>query len=103
MAEDKQIKQAYQNLADIEVGWRDFLVWHVKYREQVKKSLRIKKSMVKINTPQSKIVTALEIIKQAPRNSWLRNTLNKALRSKFGKTPNIQYKAILRLWDIFLY
>ena len=59
------------------------------------KSLTIENSIVKTSTPKKEIRTALDIIKNAPRNSELRDTLNNALRSKFGQLPDSQYKVIL--------
>jgi len=38
---------------------------------------------------------ALKIIKLAPRNSKLRDALNKALRSQFGAAPKWQYRVLV--------
>lgn len=43
---------------------------------------------------KEEIGRALEIIKQAPRNSKLRDILNRVLRLKFRQSPDSQYKVI---------
>jgi len=60
VTEDKQIKQAYQKLADSRLGWNEFLNQHAKYRALLRETLRNEKIMVKISTPKKKLGIKIE-------------------------------------------